>query len=367
MSAQLLARSGLTLADVCVAAAASIRQTIACIDRNAKGIALVVDAAHRLVGTVTDGDIRRALLAGVSLEQPVETLLERRKQAPAYHDPVTARDGTSVADLIHLMNASALRHIPLLDAAGRVMDVALQSELVKEYELPLNAVIMAGGAGTRIRPLTEQVPKPMLRLGDRPLLEHIIEQLQRIGIRRVSLTTHYKGHLIEDHFGDGRRFGVDIRYIREDDPMGTAGALRHVETAAEPLLVMNGDIVTKVDFRAMLAFHREHRAEMTVAVCQQELRVPYGVVQMDAEARITSISEKPQLRHFVNAGIYLLNPGVCRSIPDGRPYDMTELIADLAAEGCAVVAFPLHEYWQDIGNHEDYARAREHVMSQAAP
>jgi len=336
---------------------ASIRQVIECIDRNAKGIAMVVDEDRRLIGTVTDGDIRRAILAGMSLELEVSKLLERKTSA-TYPRPFTAPVGTTDVQLLRMMNESALRHIPLMDEAGRVADVALLSDLVKEYEPPLTAVIMAGGYGTRLLPLTEELPKPMLPVGDRPLLELTIEQLRRSGIQRVNVATHYRRDVITQHFGDGREFGVEIQYVEEDQPLGTAGAISLLEVSEEPLLVINGDILTRVDYRSMLDFHREHNAEMTVAVREQEFRVPFGVVETDGIV-ITSISEKPVVRHFINAGIYLLNPEVCRLIPNGQSYDMPDLIARLVAEGRRVVSFPVHEYWLDIGQMEDYQQARE--------
>ena len=335
----------------------SVRQVIECIDRNAKGIAMVVDDGRRLIGTVTDGDIRRAILAGVSLELEVSVLLERKASAANPH-PVTAPVGTTDAQLLKMMSDSALRHIPLVDEAGRVADVALLGDLVREYEPPLTAVVMAGGFGTRLLPLTEELPKPMLPVGDRPLLELTIEQLRQSGIRRVNVTTHYRRDVITQHFGDGREFGVDIQYVEEEQPLGTAGAISLMEVSEEPLLVINGDILTKVDYRTMLDFHREHGAEMTVAVREQEFRVPFGVVETDGTV-ITGISEKPVVRHFINAGIYLLNPAVCRMIPNDQSYDMPDLIAQLVGEGRSVVSFPIHEYWLDIGHIEDYQKARE--------
>jgi dTDP-glucose pyrophosphorylase len=339
----------------------SVREAIACIDHNAKGIALVVDKERRLIGTVTDGDIRRAMLAGIDLDLSVQALLDSRAPAPN-PIPLTASVGTPDAQLLRLMNEYALRHIPLLDEKGCVVDVALLSDLIKEFELPLTAVVIAGGYGTRLRPLTRELPKPMLPVGDRPLLELIIEQLRQAGIRRVNLTTHYKGEIIAQHFGDGRDFGMEIRYVKEDQPLGTAGALSQIDVSDEPLLVINGDIVTRVDFRAMLDFHREQQADMTVAVRHHEFRVPYGVVETDGVA-ITRISEKPVVRHFINGGIYLLSPGTRQYVPNDRPYDMPDLVARLVGEGRRVVSFPVHEYWLDIGRAEDYERAQEDLRA----
>jgi len=337
----------------------SIRQAIVCIDRTKHKIALVVNNERLLLGTVTDGDVRRAILAGIDLDLSVQVLLERR--APASHPtPLTALMGTSRTDLLSIMNKYTLRHIPLVDKGGRVVDVALLSDLVKEDEIPLSAVVMAGGYGTRLRPITEDLPKPMLPIGDRPLLELILHQLRDAGIKHVSIATHYKRDIIANHFGDGHNFGISIRYVEEDQPLGTAGALSLLEPSNDPLLVINGDVVTRVDFHAMLDFHRHHKADMTVAVRQHEVRLPHGVVETDGTA-ITGVSEKPVIRHFMNAGIYLLNPDVCRFVPGGRPYDMTDLISQLIAEGCRVVSFPIREYWLDIGQTEDYQKALQDI------
>jgi len=339
----------------------SIRHLMELIDRSAQGIALIVDEERRLIGTVTDGDIRRAVLAGLDLELSAAELLKRRQ--PAFDTgPLTAMAGTSDATLLQMMTENGVRHIPLVDDQGCVVDIAILSELVKEYELPIQAMVMAGGYGTRLRPLTDELPKPMLPVGDRPLLEIIVGRLREAGIRQVNVATHYKSEVIADHFKDGQEFGVDIRYVKEDQPLGTAGALSLLEESNEPLLVINGDILTRVDFRAMLSFHREHEADLTVAVRQYEFRVPYGVIDTDGVA-VTGISEKPMVRQFINAGIYLLNPSIRRLIPNGQHYDIPELIERLLQEGRPVVCFPIREYWLDIGKSDQYDQAKVDVAS----
>lgn len=344
-----------------VEATASIREVMTCIDQNAKGIALVVDEDRRLMGTITDGDIRRAILDGVDLRSSAQRLLGRRSST-AYPEPITAPVGTSDAELVHLMNEHAIRQVPLLDRQGHIVDLALLSDLVEQYESPLTAVVMAGGYGTRLRPLTKELPKPMLPVGDRPLMELIIEQLRESGIERVSVATHYLRSTIKDHFDDGRDFGVDIEYVDEDEPLGTAGALGLMETPEQPLLVMNGDIVTRVDFRAMLAHHRNHCAQLTVGVRHYELEVPYGVVECDGP-RVCQLREKPRYSFLVNAGIYLLEPSVHRYIPSGQRFDMTDLIERLLEEGGTVISFPIVEYWLDIGDPADYKQAQEDVRN----
>jgi dTDP-glucose pyrophosphorylase len=332
-----------------------------CIDRSGKGIALVLDEVGGLLATVTDGDIRRAVLAGLDVDQPTLRLLESR--GPAFQGaPVTALLGTSDDVLLHTMTEKGLRQIPVIDSEGRVVNVVLMNDLVKEYELPLRAVVMAGGFGTRLRPLTEDIPKPMLPLGSRPLLELIVEQLRDAVIRQVNVETHYKGDVISDHFKDGQDFGVDIKYVREDQPLGTAGALSLLEESEEPLLVINGDILTRVDFRSMLHFHREHNADLTIAVRQYELSVPYGVVLTDGVA-VTGISEKPVVKQFINAGIYLLSPAVRRLIPNGQPSDIPDLIQRLLKENRSVVCFPIREYWLDIGKADHYNQAKSDIAT----
>jgi dTDP-glucose pyrophosphorylase len=329
------------------------------LDRNRRGIVLVVNETQQLLGTITDGDIRRAILTGTNLESNAQVLLEWRSFTP-YPEPITAPVGTSDAELIQLMNEHSIRQIPLLDDEGSVVDLASLGDLIKEYESPLTAVVMAGGYGTRLRPLTEDIPKPMLPIGDRPLMELIIEQLRQSGIRRVNVTTHYLADKIKEHFSNGQDFGVEIDYVNEDRPLGTAGALGLMEATDRPLLVMNGDILTRVDFRAMLSYHREHDADLTVGVRQYDLEVPYGVVECEG-ARVRRLREKPRYNFLVNAGIYLLEPSVHCYIPNGQRFDMTDLIEKLLEAGRTVVSFPIMEYWLDIGEPVDYEQAQEDV------
>jgi dTDP-glucose pyrophosphorylase len=340
----------------------SIRDAIVCIDQNERGIALVVDGDRRLLGTISDGDIRRAMLANLNLDHPVSVILGRKATSP-YPTPVTAPVGTSPEALIDLMRRRVIQKVPLLDVDGRVADVAVLEELLPgTRRLELQAVIMAGGFGTRLRPLTEDVPKPMLKIGGKPLLEMIVEQLRQAGIHQVNVATHYKPTTIFDHFGDGRTFGVQLKYVNEERPLGTGGALGLMPPPAETVLVMNGDIVTQIDFRAMLAYHREHATEMTIGVRQYDVRVPYGVVECDG-SHVRGLSEKPELRFFVNAGIYLLEPSVYNLIPRGEHFNMTDLIQWLLDAHRPVISFPIREYWLDVGQREDYEQAQRDAES----
>jgi dTDP-glucose pyrophosphorylase/CBS domain-containing protein len=339
------------LEKVLISPLVSISEAIPILDRAGMGVLLLCEGDCKLVGVITDGDIRRAILRKFSFQKPCSVIANKK--------PVVARPHVSPSEALHLMNHSrnfVVNHLPLVDKEGRVVGLLLRRDLVSEDQLAVSAVIMAGGQGTRLRPIAAGIPKSMLSVGGRPLMEVILEQLRQSGIRRVNLATHYKGEMISEHFGDGKDFGMEIRYVEEDQPLGTAGALSLMGESHEPILVINGDILTRVDFRAMLEFHRNHQADMTVAVKQYEFLVPYGVVESDGVA-VNGISEKPVVQHLINAGIYLLIPEVCRLIPKGQRYDMPDLIRRLVVEKRRVVSFPVHEYWLDIGRVEDYRRA----------
>jgi len=341
---------------------ASLQQAMEVLDRTARGVVLAVDADFRLLSTITDGDIRRGLLSGLSLGDPLSEIL-RRKTVTEYATPTTVREDTPPEQVLRLMVERSVRHVPVVDDAGHVIDLITADDLVPREGIS-QAVIMAGGFGKRLFPLTENVPKPMLHVGDRPLLERTIEQLRLAGIRRVNVTTHYLPEKITEHFGDGADFGVDLKYVSEDTPLGTAGALGLMDTPSEPILVLNGDVLTRVNYRNLLDYHREHQADLTVAVRRFALEVPYGVIECEGE-RVVSVKEKPTVNFLVNAGIYLLEPAVYDFIQNGQHCDMPELIQRLVAAGRTVCSFLIHEYWLDIGKHDDYLRAQQDVEGEA--
>ncbi len=348
----------------CVPSDCTVRHTVLQIERASTGIALIVDAERRLLGTVTDGDVRRAILAGLGLDVPVSELLARKAASPAAR-PMTVPLGTPREKILQIMQERTIRHVPVLDHKGRVVELVMIEELVSKGHVPLQAVIMAGGFGKRLHPLTENLPKPMLPVGDKPLMELIVNQLRDSGIDKVNVTTHFEPEKIKDYFGDGSSFGVQMNYVSEETPLGTAGALSLMLEKDAPLLVINGDILTQVDFRAMRAFHREHHADITVGVRQYDFQVPYGVIESDG-AMVTGVQEKPTLNFFVNAGIYLLEPTVHEYIPSAQRFDMTDLIKELIKRGRPVANFPIMEYWLDVGQHGDYARAQEDVKKWSA-
>jgi dTDP-glucose pyrophosphorylase/CBS domain-containing protein len=334
--------------------AASIAEAITKLDKAGIGALALCSTDRSLIGLLTDGDIRRAILRGVSLNTPCEMIANR--------EPLTIDGRTCEADALQLMVKNDINHLPVIDDAGCLIKFLLRRNLAQPATTSLSAVIMAGGYGKRLLPLTEQVPKPMLPVGDRPLLERTIQQLRRSGIRKICLTTHYLPESIIKHFGDGNAFGVQLNYLKEEIPLGTAGGIKLMKRPRNPFVVINGDIITGVPFQEMLNFHRKHRAALTVGVRKYDVEVPFGVVELD-EVRVSCIREKPSFNFFINAGIYLLEPEVFEYIPSGRRFDMTELIQALIEAGKVVVSFPIMEYWLDIGRHEDYVKAQEDVRN----
>jgi dTDP-glucose pyrophosphorylase len=347
------------LSQVCVLPKQTLREVMQCIDRNTKGIGLVVDNTGRLLYTITDGDLRRAMLHGLNIDMTVEAWANTMAEHGSRH-PLTAPFGTPSNELLQLMQSLKIRHIPLIDTDGIIVDLVALDDLLVEQPLAVSAVIMAGGMGTRLRPLTEDLPKPMLPVGGRPLMERILVQLQQAGIRQVIVTTHYKSEKIIEYFGDGREFGITLNYVNEGKPLGTGGALGLMPRPSNPILVMNGDILTQVDIRSLFAYHQEHHAEMTVAVRRYEVQVPYGVVECEG-ANVRQLREKPQIGFLVNAGIYLIEPSVYDLIPNGKHFNMTDLIQWLLDAGRTVISFPIREYWLDIGQHADYIQAQVDV------
>jgi dTDP-glucose pyrophosphorylase/CBS domain-containing protein len=338
------------LRKICIAPETPISKAIAQLNEAGSGALVLIDIEGKLLGLVTDGDIRRAVIRRRPLTDLCDSIATRQ--------PVRAFHPISAADALHVMNEHDIHHLPLVDVEGRIVKLLLRKDLLPASHQDLQAVVMAGGYGKRLLPLTEKIPKPMLPVGDRPLLEIIIQQLLRAGIHDVNLTTHYLPDSITGHFGNGEHFGVRLNYSREEHPLGTAGGIRLMRRPEGPLLVINGDILTGVPFQQMLQYHRSHRAILTVGVRKYDMQVPFGVVDCE-DVRITRIEEKPCHSYFINAGTYLLEPAAWDQIPEGKQFDMTDLIRVLLDAGETVVGFPIMEYWVDVGRHEDYIRAQE--------
>lgn len=340
--------------DIVVSPEATLRDVLEAITKNSRQAVAVVDPAGRLVGLLTDGDIRRAMLRGASLDSPARSAMNPR--------PTVAPAAITRDEARELMQQRAIRHLPLVDARGGLVDLLVLEELLAAPALPNAAVIMAGGAGRRLAPLTETTPKPLLKVGGKPLLEIMIERLRGMGFRDVFMTLHYKRHMIEDHFGTGQRFGVNIHYRYEDEPRGTAGSLRDLHgSLAGPFLLLNADILTKCDFRDMLKFHARHDAVMTVGTVPYSVDLPYGVLDLDG-SRLAGVTEKPRLDYMINSGIYVMSPiAIELAIPPNATIDVPEVIDRLIKLRRHVVAFPIREYWLDVGRHDDLHKADRDV------
>ncbi len=338
------------LNDLTVTPDVSVRFALEVIDRSKRQIALVVDSAGKLVATVTDGDVRRGILNGIDLDGPVSQVM--------HTTPTTVTKGAPDAETRRLIRERKLHHVPVLDVDGRLVDLATVEDLFGVTPKSTPVILMAGGLGKRLRPLTETVPKPMLMVGGKPLLEQIIGVFADQGFWRVSISVNYKAEMVRDYFGDGSDFGVSINYVEEERAMGTAGALSLLpERPAEPFIVMNGDLLVSLQFSELLAFHREKKASGTLVVREYEQQVPYGVVRSQ-DGLMTGIEEKPVERYFVNGGIYALSPEALDFLEPGKPMDMPDLLTRLVDADRNVGVFPLRDYWRDIGRIDDLEAAR---------
>lgn len=334
---------------------ASLVDAIRAIEQSRRRITVVVSPDGRLLGTLTDGDVRRCLLGGGSLGTSVTQAMNP--------NPLSAPVGSPNGYLLDLMRRGNIIAVPLVDGMGHFEAIVHLSDLTDEVQIGaaadfVFAVIMAGGEGMRLRPITENIPKPMVDIGGVPLLERQIQRLAQVGIKRIYLSVNYLSHMIEEYFGTGEAFGVDIRYLREQQKMGTGGALSLLpEKATGPILVMNGDILTTSDFFCLYEFHSNNNADLTVATVEHFVSIPFGVVQNEGSI-VTGLTEKPSQRFLCNAGIYAISPTALELLPIDRPCNMTDLIEACIKNGQTVAAFPVHEYWSDIGTHADLDKAR---------
>ena len=329
----------------------SILETIRIIDKTAMKIALAVDQENRLLGTISDGDIRRALLKGINIDKKVGKIMNKR--------PTTFRANESKQDMLIAMRLLKISQIPIIDEDGKVVGLEMLDTLLRPDQKDNPVVLMAGGLGSRLRPLTRNCPKPLLQVGGQPVLETILASFMDYGFNNFHLSVNYKAKMIEDYFADGSRWGVKISYIHEDKKMGTAGALSLLpEKPTVPIIVMNGDILTKINFLQLLDFHNDNRAMATMCVHKYDFQIPYGVVNVKKH-RLTQIKEKPINNFFINAGIYVLDPAALEYIPSDLFFDMPTLFNKLLEDERETAVFPLREYWLDIGQMNDLEKAQK--------
>ncbi len=334
----------------------SIKEVLKLIDLEALRIALVVDDKSRLLGIVTDGDVRRGLIRGVGLTDPVSLVMNTK--------PTLASVDMSRQQISNLMEEKDILSIPLVDSAMVVVGLQTLRDSITPVIHDNPIFIMAGGFGTRLRPLTDHCPKPMLEVGKKPMLERLIEQFKTYGFHDFYLSTHYLPHVIKDYFGDGSRHGVSVKYVDEERPLGTGGALGLLpkDLPDLPVLMINGDVLTSLDFSKVIEFHNATNADATMCVREYEYQVPYGVIEGEGE-RVERMVEKPMQRFFINAGIYVVNKSIVCSVSRNERIDMPSLLERHIEENKVVNKYPMHEYWLDIGRVSDFERAQVDIQT----
>jgi dTDP-glucose pyrophosphorylase len=316
-------------------------------------IATVVDKKDKLIGTISDGDIRRGFLRGLDINSSINSIFNKK--------PITGKKNDSKVRLLNLALSKEVNQIPIIDNKKKLIGIYLIEELIKNKIKFNKVVIMAGGKGTRLRPLTKNTPKPMLKVWNKPILETIVKNFKDCGFKDLIMCVNYKSHMIKKYFGNGEKFGVKIEYIREKKKMGTAGALSLVkEKLTAPFFVINGDLLTNLDFSKMLDFHKSHNAIATMSIKEYSINSPYGEVGLSGE-NICSVEEKPSYKFFANAGIYILDPKCIDLVPK-KFFDMTSLFKKIILTKKKTISFPLKEYWRDIGTLSDYQEANKEFL-----
>ncbi len=330
----------------------SLERAIQVLDEAALRIALIVDEEEKLLGTLTDGDVRRALLKHLSLETSVAEVMNTQ--------PQTAQESWTESRLLVMLEKHELLQLPLVDNKNRVIGLANIHDLLNKTRHDNPVFLMAGGFGARLRPLTNNCPKPMLRVGDKPILEHILLNFVKAGFHRFYISTYYMPEVIQDYFGDGKKWGVSIQYVCEEKPLGTGGALGLLphDEIDKPMFMMNGDVLTSCNLHSFLEFHRCQSGVASICVREYQYQVPYGVITNEG-TQIKSMVEKPVQSLFINAGIYLLDPALVKSVVPGTRIDMPTLLEQEIDSGKVVNMFPLHEYWLDIGRMDEFERANQ--------
>ena len=338
-----------SIGNLLVSADTTIREVAEIINANEEKIAIVIDKENKFLGTVTDGDIRRNILKGISIDKKVELIYCRGAYTCSLYD-----DRCQILERAKERN---IYQVPVVNNNKEVEGIYLFDELALPKEKKNKVILMVGGLGTRLKPLTDNTPKPMLNVGEKPILQTIIEGFVKYGYVNIIMCVNYKAHLIQDYFGDGSSFGAEIDYVFEENRMGTAGALTLLKARpSEPFFVMNGDLLTKVNFESLNDYHRFHSAIATMCVREYDFQVPYGVVKVDGDS-ILSIQEKPVHRFYASAGIYMLSPEAIDYIPKNQFYDMPTLFENLINARKKTLPFPLKEYWLDIGRIDEYKKA----------
>tara|TARA_Y100000996_G_scaffold408091_1_gene386613 strand:+ start:8863 stop:9918 length:1056 start_codon:yes stop_codon:yes gene_type:complete len=332
----------------------SIREAANNLEKHSFQIVLIADKKNRLLGTISDGDIRRGLLSGLELSNSVLSIANLKPRVvPQTVDKRLA---------LQIMHSNKIRQIPIVGKKNEILGIYLWDEFINLKPRENTMIIMAGGKGVRMKPFTDLCPKPMLKVGNKPMLEHIIERAKGEGINNFIISINYLGHIIKDYFGSGKKLGVKIKYLNEKSPLGTAGSLSLLTSVPKkPFLVVNGDVITGIRYGKILDFHLSQESKATMAVSLHEWQHPYGVVNMNG-TQITKIEEKPISRNHVNAGVYVLSPEILKLLKKNKFCDMPELFKLIIEKKFRCVAYPVHENWLDVGKPDDYEQAKDYLI-----
>jgi len=335
--------------DILLSPGSTIREALKIIGSGAIKIGVVVDENEKLLGTVTDGDIRRGVLNNLSLDDAIDSVVCKT--------PIVCKIDDCNEKILEIAVDKKLYQIPIIDSKGKLVGIEEVDKLLKPKYKRSKVVLMTGGLGIRLRPLTNETPKSMLKVGDKPLLESIILGFKKYGFIEIVLSVNYKSEIIENYFGDGSNFGVNIKYIYENKRMGTAGALNYMrELLSEPFFVMNGDLLTNINFEHMMDYHIENSSVATMGVREYDFQVPYGVINSKG-VNIKSIVEKPVHSFYVNGGVYVLDAQVLDFVPENEFFDMPTLFEKVIDKNLKCISFPIREYWLDIGRMEEFEKA----------
>lgn len=331
----------------------NIVETLKVIDESAIEIALVVDENKKLLGTVTDGDIRRGLIKGAALSSPIYDLMNKF--------PITARTNATNDELLFMMLNKSIKHLPIVDKDNRPIRLVQMKDLIKQAKKPNVAVIMAGGRGSRLGELTKNLPKPMLPVGGKPIIANIAEQLCKHGFVKIYISVNYKADIIVEYFKNNPVQNADISFLHENKMLGTAGSIAMLPNSmTEPFIVVNGDILSAINYENLLDFHIRNKSGITVCAREFSFQIPYGVLKING-SKLTAIEEKPFHSIFINAGVYVMNPEIIKLIKPEEPLDMPNLIKEAADAKLDVSCFPLSDFWLDIGTPADYSKTKQNT------
>jgi len=331
----------------------SVRLALTKLDKLASdAILFVVDEDGKLLGSLTDGDLRRGFIKDLGFEDSILDYIQK--------SPISIGKDNYTLKQLEDYKKNNFKIIPILNEDGVIIDIL--NFRIQQTIIPADVVLMAGGEGKRLRPLTENIPKPLLKVGDKPIIEHNIDRLINVGVKNINLSINYLGEKIREHFGDGSAKNAKIRYVCEDRPLGTVGSILLVENFFyDDIIVMNSDLLTNIDFADFFNVYKESNADMAVAATSYHVDVPYAVLEVGEENRVSSLKEKPRYTYYSNAGIYIIKRAILEMIPIDEFYDITDLMKKILINGKKLVTYPITGYWLDIGKHEDFKKAQEDI------